>query len=125
MTLRRFRSIPPRQDGGNDANDPYRTSPTSGQSNGGPVPGNDRFGLEQMDDLLKRADRAIEDSYRVREEAMEHLIRARRVVSQVREAVRHALADGARFRQLGLETADKQTDFQENPAGSLSSDRSD
>ncbi|KRQ12196.1 hypothetical protein [Bradyrhizobium sp. USDA 3315] len=78
-----------------------------------------------MDDLLKRADRAIEDSYRVKEEAIEHLIRAQRVAREVRATIVRAESARSRYRQLGLETAERQGAFQENPAGTSPSDQRD
>ena len=71
-----------------------------------------------MDDLLKRADRAIDESCRVREQAIEHLMRLRRVASQVRETVARAHSARSRYCQPVLETADRQGFSQGNPAGS-------
>jgi hypothetical protein len=76
-----------------------------------------------MGDLLKHADQAIEDGHRVRNEAIRRLLRARIVAAEIRGAILRARADGTRSRRLGLETADRQHVFQENPAGSPRSDR--
>ena len=71
-----------------------------------------------MDDLLKRADKAIEDGHRVRHEARERRMQARMTAAQLRGTLKWVRAEGARsrFRQLGLETADKQAAFHENRA---------
>jgi hypothetical protein len=70
---------------------------------------NDPFcrALEGMDDLLKRADRAIEDSHRIRGQAKEHLMRARSASARVKGALQWVRAEGARSRQLGLEATDR------------------
>ncbi|MBR0792344.1 hypothetical protein JQ631_24935 [Bradyrhizobium manausense] len=76
-----------------------------------------------MDDLLKRADRAIEEGYRVRDEAIEQLVQVRRVARALRLAVGRARSARSRYRQSRLEMADRQDAFEECPAGTLSSDQ--
>ena len=88
---------------------------------------NDAFrrALEGMDDLLKRADRAIEDSHRIRGETNKHLTWARVVAARVRRALQQARAEGARSRQLGLETTNWFGALRDNAPHRFTRDRRD
>jgi hypothetical protein len=65
-----------------------------------------RRALPEMDDLLKRADRAIEDSHRARDQARQHLGRARVATAEIRRTLQRARAEGVRSRQLGREATE-------------------
>lgn len=72
---------------------------------------NDPFcrALKGMDDLLKRADRAIEDSRRIRSQTKEHLAQGRLTSARIKGTLQGVRAEGARSRQLGLEVADRRS----------------
>jgi hypothetical protein len=75
----------------------------------GRIDRNDPFcrALKGMDDLLKRADRTIEDSRRIRSKTKEHLARGRLTSARVKGTLQWVRAECARSRRLGLEAADR------------------
>jgi hypothetical protein len=77
-----------------------------------------RSAYAEMDDLLRRANWAIEDGHRVRGEAVERRMRARLAAAELRGTLTRIRAE--RPRLLGLEMADKQGAFHEYLADSLS-----
>lgn len=72
-----------------------------------------------MDDLLKRADLAIEDSHRIRSQTKEHLARARVTSARVKGTLQWVRAECARSRQLGSEATDKGSSSRFLPAGTM------
>lgn len=71
-----------------------------------------------MDQLLARADRAIADSIRIQERAMEQLGRAREVTAETARIIRQVHADQARADpRIRKETAGMMASFQGSPKG--------
>ena len=76
-----------------------------------------------MDDLLRRADRAIEQSHRITAEAQEQQTRAMAVTAQFRATLQWINTGEPRYRQHGLETADWIAATLENPSGEKKHER--
>ena len=71
-----------------------------------------------MDELLARADRAVADSIRIQERAMEQLGRAREVTAETARIIRQVHADRAGENpRIRKETAGMMAYFQGSPKG--------
>jgi len=90
-----------------------------------PVVGNDPLcrALGGMNDLLERADRAIEDSHRIRSQTKEQLARGRSTSARVKGNLQWIRAECARSRELAMETADRRSSSKFPPATGTMRDR--